>query len=67
MGDMAYVAFHSCGRICAVTIERPETRPHVARDVASWIRRGERVERMSVAEAKATNWCQCAEEADCAG
>lgn len=58
MRDMAYAAIHSCGKIVAASVDVPDNKA-CAQDVASWIRRGEPVRRMSVAKARRSNWCQC--------
>ena len=56
--DMAYVAIHSCGKIVAASVDVP-VNTSCARHVASWIRRGEVVKRMSVEKARRSEWCQC--------
>ena len=58
MRDMAYVAIHSCGKIVAASVDIPDNKD-CARHVASWIRRGEPVKRMSVEKARRSEWCQC--------
>ena len=62
--DWAYVAFHSCGRIVAASVDCPENKEHIADDVASWIRRGDRVERLSLPLTRNAVWCQCKKPPD---
>lgn len=59
--DMAYAARHTCGRIVAITVDRPEYQRDVAKFVASHIRLGLAVERMSVEQFRndETPMCQC--------
>ncbi len=56
---MSYVAIHSCGRIVAATVDRQEDAKTVAREVARWVRLGDKVNRMSVEKARRSDWCEC--------
>ncbi len=56
---MSYVAIHSCGRIVAATVDMKEHAKAVARDVARWVRLGDKVQRMSVEKARRSDWCEC--------
>jgi hypothetical protein len=58
MSEYGYVAIHSCGRIVAATVDSPENKAK-SRHVASWIRRGEAVERMAVDDVRKADWCEC--------
>jgi hypothetical protein len=59
--EMAYVAYHaSCGKVIACTIDNPEHKREVAKDVARWIRYGDTVNRVPAAEVPdMPGWCQC--------
>jgi len=57
---MAYVARHvPCGLIVAVTIDDPDYRKYVAKDIAAWVRRGDTIERMPVEDARKAEFCLC--------
>lgn len=56
---MAYVAIHECGQIVAATVDYPEHKRDVARDVGNWLRRGNLIERRTVADAREADWCKC--------
>ena len=58
MSEFGYVSIHSCGRIVAATVDSPENKGK-SRHVASWIRRGETVERMRVEDVRKAEWCSC--------
>ncbi|KKN15058.1 hypothetical protein LCGC14_0989910 [marine sediment metagenome] len=58
MSEFAYVAIHTCGRIVAATVDSPDNKGK-SRHVASWIRRGEPVERMAVEDVRKADWCEC--------
>jgi hypothetical protein len=50
--DMAYLARCPQGHFVGVTVDRPEHAKDVAREVALWLREGNRVDRMTVGEAR---------------
>jgi hypothetical protein len=58
---MAYVAYHAdCGKVVACTIDNPEHKKEVAKDVADWIRRGDTVEHIPATDMPdAPGWCRC--------
>ncbi len=58
MSEFGYVAIHTCGHIVAATVDSPDN-PSKSRHVASWIRRGEPVERMAIEDVRKADWCQC--------
>lgn len=58
MSEFAYVAFHTCGYIVAATMDTPDNKGK-SRHVASWIRRGEVVERMAIEDVRKAEWCKC--------
>lgn len=59
------VATHECGGVVAVMVAARTTDPNeyrrdVAKEVASWVRRGFTVNTTTVAEARVTKkWCEC--------
>lgn len=50
--DMCYAAFSKCGCIAAINVDRPEYAKDIAKSVASWIREGREVHRITVAEGR---------------
>jgi hypothetical protein len=59
MSDFAYVAIHECGRIVAASVDDPDHKREVARDIGGWIRRGEAVERLPLDQVRKAAWCTC--------
>ena len=54
-----FVGIAECGHIQAASVDTPERRKENAREVAKWIRSGLRIEKMTSAEVRAGNWCDC--------
>ena len=64
MSSMAYVGLKPCGCIGAAFVDRPEYAKDIAREVASWIRNGLTVERMTTEEVRAADW-KCTHTTTC--
>ena len=56
--EFAYIAIHDCGHIVAATVDTSENKAK-SRDVAGWLRRNERVERIPIEAVRAAHWCKC--------
>ena len=54
-----FVAFGSCGHLKACIVDNPRWAKITAKEVASYIRDGLRVERMTSADVRAAKWCDC--------
>lgn len=52
----AYIALLPCGCIVAAIVDSFEHRSDVAKEVASWIRDGHRIERRTCEEVRTTPW-----------
>lgn len=49
-----------CSKMVAAAVDIPEHKKDTAKEVASWIRDGLLVSRMTVAEVRASDWgCEC--------
>jgi len=57
--EMAYVAICECGGLVMATVDLPEYRKDVAKEVASCIKKGYEIGRMTVKKVKAAKWCKC--------
>lgn len=53
---LAYASFKDCGCLSMITVDRPEYARAVAKEVAAAIRKGERVEHLTVAAARLLPW-----------
>lgn len=56
VNGFAYVGRKPCGCIGAAFVDKPEHAKDIAREVASWIRDGLTVERMTTEEVRAADW-----------
>lgn len=52
MTEYAYIARQPCGAITGASVDNPEDKALVDRDIAGWIRDGRTVERMTLEEAR---------------
>lgn len=60
MSGFAYAAIKPCGCMVAATVDRPEWAKSTAKDVASYLRDGLRVERLTIEEVRAKlGPCHC--------
>jgi hypothetical protein len=58
--DMAYVGIKACGCIVAATVDNPQHKREVAKDIAGFIRQGLSVERITVERVrKELKRCEC--------
>lgn len=62
-GEPATMAYYSrresCGHVRMATVDRPEHKRAVARDLAGAVRRGETVRRASVEAVRGMKFCDC--------
>jgi hypothetical protein len=49
----------TCGLMIACSVDRPEYAKVNAKSVSSWIRRGLRIIKRTVAEVRSDPWCEC--------
>ena len=58
--DMTYLAIRpECGHAIAASVDSPQDRESVAEEVASYVRRGFIVTRVTAQEAREADWCEC--------
>lgn len=55
----SFVAYGACGHLVACSVDRPAYAKDNAKAVASWIRDGLRVSKLTCAEVRAAKWCDC--------
>ncbi len=59
----SFVGIGACGLIVACAIDEPERAKDNAKFVASLMRSGVRIEKMTVAEVRVGKWCDCKHKA----
>lgn len=52
MAEYAYMGRETCGCVTCVTVDNPEYKKYVAKDLSDWIRQGLSVERVPIEEAR---------------
>jgi len=57
MNEMAYVAKCVCGGLIMACVDLPERKNDTAKEVASCLRAGYEISRMTVEEVRAHKWC----------
>lgn len=63
VNDHCYVGFKSCGHMVTASVDDPKYAKDTAEVVAKWIKRGLRVERVSVERARAElHFCKCGQQ-----
>lgn len=66
MNEMAYIAKCKCGGMVMAVVDLPEHKKDTAKEVASCLRAGFEIERMTVEEVRAHPFCEnkgkCAEQ-----
>ncbi len=70
MSEMAYYATMDCGCLVAAMVDDPTHKKDTAKEIASWARRGDAVNRGTVEEVRAMRWATGAHargRADCDG
>jgi hypothetical protein len=55
--DLAFVAYCKCGKLIACAVDDPDHTKDTAKEVAAWIRRGDKVDKMTVELVRKADWC----------
>lgn len=54
-----FVGYGECGHIKAVSVDEPQRKEDNAKFVASLVRDGLRLEKLSVSDVRKAKWCDC--------
>ena len=53
---MAYRGICEHGKVRAVSVDRPDLKKYTAKDVAEWVKYGLKIDRVTVEEARKSDW-----------